>query len=524
MHISPDCLEQVSVLIENTLPMTNAPGVAIGLIDRDGLFRTFHLGVSDLTTQAPVTENTLFQIGSISKAFASIALLQLVEQGKLKLEDPLSKFLDWFKVKSDFEPIRIVDLMSHTAGIISGVDQSLSAVIEVYNLRQTQTSTPPGLRFHYSNVGYKALGLVLEKLAGSQIEQILARMVLQPLSMSHSAAAFTNMDRGGIATGYIPFFDDRPCPAPRKLATAPWFENNCADGSIISNLTGMGKYATAILNEMAPLLNKASYQELIRPRVSTMDGSHGQYYGLGLFLEEVNEHQIIGHSGGMVGYSSDLLIDTTMGLGIIVLTNGDCDPSLFTRGILALVNGWQIPESPVQKTAKKFQEYAGVYYSQSGDLLELRFDGGSYLVHFDQKVLSALALDEERFYIEEIDPIHALRLTSDPIGAKTLEWGTRYFAEKKPTGQPEINPHPAICGHYRSYNPWLSNFRVIARNGSLWMVYPSGVEESLTEIEENVYRVGPQGSPEKLVFGTLIGMVSQSAWLGGQEYNRVFTP
>lgn len=524
MQITPDCLEQVSVLIENTLPMTNAPGVAIGLIDRDGLFRTFHLGVSDLTTQAPVTENTLFQIGSISKAFASIALLQLAERGELKLEDPLSKFLDWFSLKSDFEPIRIVDLMSHTAGIISGVDQSLSAVIEVYNLRQTQASTPPGLRFHYSNVGFKALGLVLEKLVEDPIQQILDQMVLRPLGMSQSAAAFTNMDRGGIATGYIPFFDDRPCPASGKLAAAPWFENNGADGSILSNVTDMAKYATALLNEMAPLLNKASYQELIRPRVSTMDGSHGQYYGLGLFLEEVNGHQIIGHSGGMVGYSSDLLIDTTMGLGIIVLTNGDCDPSIFTRGILALINGWQNPELPVQKAAKKFQEYAGVYYSQSGELLELRFEGKSGMVYFEHKPLPVKALEEDRFLIEKIDPIHPLKLTTDAIGSKVLEWGTRYYSEKQQTEPPAKNPHPEICGHFRSYNPWLSNFRVIARNGSLWMAFPSGTEEYLTEIKKNTYRVGPEGSPEKLFFGTFIGMVSQSAWFGGQEYNRVFTP
>ena len=494
------------------------------MVDRDGLFRTFHFGVSDLTTQAPVTENTLFQIGSISKAFASIALLQLVERGELKLEDPLSKFLDWFSIKSNFEPIRIIDLMSHTAGIISGVDQSLSSVIEVYNLRHTQASTPPGLRFHYSNVGYKALGLVLEKLVGNQIEQILAQMVLQPLGMSHSAAAFTNADRDGIATGYIPFFDDRPCPAPGKLAAAPWFENNCADGSIISNVTEMAKYATALLNEMDPLLNKSSFEELIRPRVSTKDGKHGQYYGSGLFLEEVYGHQFMGHSGGMVGFSSDLLIDITKGLGVIVLTNGDCDPSLFTRGILALVNGWQIPESPVQMASKKFQEYAGVYYSQSRDLLELRFEGKSAMVHFEQKALPVKALDEDRFLIEEIDPIHALKLTTDAIGSKTLEWGTRYYSERKQTEPPAKNPHPEICGHFRSYNPWLTNFRVIARNGSLWMAFPSGLEESLTEIEGNTYRIGPEGSPEKLLFGTLIGMVSQSAWFGGQEYNRVFTP
>ena len=329
--------------------MLNAPGIAIGITNRKQILHAGVYGLANQETGQPVTPETLFQIGSISKSFASIALLGLQEQGLLDINDPVTKYLPWFEVQSEYEPITLRHLMSHTAGIIMGGDYTPAAFTEAWGLRDTKATAPPGEFFHYSNTGYKTLGLVLEAVLGQEISTILRERIFAPLGMSASLPDFRNKNRHLQATGYAPYFYDRPLPPVGKLAPAPWFESNTADGAICSNAEDMCRYLKMLLQRGQGLLSPNSFEQLIHPVIATDDGLHGEHYGLGLFTMQLNGHHVIGHSGGMVGFTADMLADLDSGLGVVVLINGPAEPSKISRYALKLFNaaleGEKLPDA-----------------------------------------------------------------------------------------------------------------------------------------------------------------------------------
>lgn len=483
-------------------------------------------GLADKENTIPVSTNTLFQIGSISKSFTSVCLLGYVERGIIQLDDPVSRILPWFQPRGKKNPIRLIDLLSHTAGIISGVDRSLSPYIEVAALNDCEVGSEPGVYFHYSNAGYKTLGCVIETIGGADVNKILQKEVLLPLGMLHASAAITNADREKLAVGYVPFFDDRPCPVGGKLAPAPWFENNSADGSIIADIEDMATYAIALLNEGQGLVHEESFKSMTEPIMPTSDGLHGQFYGLGLFIDWVNDHKLIGHSGGMVGYTSDLIIDVTSGVGVVALTNGDINATAITRTALAFLNDWHIPDSMESKAKALFTKCNGTYYcaDEEGSTLNLR---GEFLqVELNDVIAQVKPLSETGFLANTIDPFFPLYLHEISEDGYWIEWGERIFRQHPSTVHAEKNTRAfsEITGHYRSYNPWLSNFRVIQRGGEVIVVYPSGEEAVLERLTDLAFRVGKAPSPERIYFEKMFAGSAQSAFLGGQEYNRVFTP
>jgi D-alanyl-D-alanine carboxypeptidase len=526
--------ERLDELIEQDINLVNAPGIAVGLTNRDQLLRVRGYGTSNVDKQNPVQLETLFEIGSISKAFTSIAILQLQEQGLLNVHDPVTKHLPWFEIQSQFDPITLHHLMSHSAGIIMGADVTPSDYLETWNLRHTEVGASPGMKFQYSNIGYKVLGLVLQEILRQDISEILRERVLDPLGMKDTESVITHDTRARLAVGYEAFYDDRPLPRGGPLAPATWLEFDAADGSICTTAADMCIYLRALLCRGQGILEEPSFEQLIRPIIPTADGLHGEYYGYGLFIEEIEGHQAIGHSGGMVGYTANLLADVDAGLGVVVLTNGPAEPEGIVRYALGSLRAAQeerqLPPLPVNDPRKidNANDYAGTYHSRDkafrlllqGDQLCLEFKGDTtplesraphgfyvpqpaferFLLHFgseDGKIVEALHGPD--WYIRNNE------LISNHL-THPLEW-------------------EAYPGHYRSYNPWLSNFRVVLRKGLLVLIYPSGIEEHLVPLRKGVFRVGEDShSPERLSFDVVLKGQAMQANLSGGVYCRTFTP
>jgi len=141
-------------------------GLTVAVTDRDQLLWRREYGYADADSRKLVDRSSLFQIGSISKSFASIALLQLVEEGKVDLHRPVKQYLPWFEVKSKHKPITLDHLLSHTAGIVTGSECTPEGRTEIWSLRDTEATARPGEMFHYSNVGYKTVGVVISELEG----------------------------------------------------------------------------------------------------------------------------------------------------------------------------------------------------------------------------------------------------------------------------------------------------------------------------------------------------------------------
>ncbi len=551
-------LKHLNAAIECSMQSLNVPGLAIGITNCERLLFVGHYGWANRDSQQPVTSNTLFQIGSISKAFTSILLLQLQEQGLLNIDDPITKYLPWFEVQSEYDPITLRHLMSHTAGIIKGSDETPAAQTEAWNLRHTWATTPPGERFHYSNSGYKVLGLVLQTLLGQPIAEILRQRLLDPLGMNATEPVFTHATRTRLAVGYESYYDDRPHPRGGPLAPATWLEADSADGSICSTAEDMCCYLRALLQRGADLITPDSFEQLIQPIIPTCDGLHGEHYGLGMCTTQVDGHHIISHSGGMVGYQSHLLADLDAGLGIIALNNSLNSPedlaNLAWVHLVAYLDGKEIPEVPPANpyAVKNIDDYVARFrcgekefliFSQ-GELLYLEFKGDSVLLEPtapDVFLVPHPAFELFLLYFKREQPP---AFPPPPGDGEELK-------DNKGTGVEEsfitsafhgpdvylregcsIAPAPsyppgwdAYPGHYRTFSPWYPNIRVVLRKGTLILIEPNGEEHALHPLEPGRFRMDDDPrSPEFMAFDLLIDGKAQQAILSGGIYCRIFTP
>ncbi len=345
--------------IEMSLQTANIPGMAVALTDREKLLRISTHGYSEVAAQIPVTQDSLFEIGSISKSFTSVVLMQLREQGMLDLHDPVSRYLPWFDVKSEYGPITLHHLMSHSAGIIMGMEFTGEARYEVWTLRETEATAPPGTYYHYSNLGYKALGVILEDILAKPYGEIIQERILIPLGMTSTDPIITHDTRKRMAVGYEAFYDDRPPARNRPLAPATWLEYRWGDGSVASTSADMAIYLRMYMNlgqgPDAAILSEESINLMTKPAIEAVEEGKGSFYGYGLDIDEIDGRKIIAHGGGMVGYYAHILADLHDGLGVVVLANGPGSKAdeiaNFALGLLrAELKGQESKETKIKKS------------------------------------------------------------------------------------------------------------------------------------------------------------------------------
>ncbi|HRA47148.1 MAG TPA: serine hydrolase domain-containing protein, partial [Thermomicrobiales bacterium] len=359
------------------------PGLQIALTDREVLLGTINLGFANLDAKTPVTDATLFEFGSIGKSFTAICLLQLADEGKIDLHAPFDSQLPWWSIKSQFAPITAHDLMSHTAGIISGTDFTPEQRFEVWALRNTETFAAPGTTFHYSNVGYKSLGLLIEHVTGKPYGDVVRERILEPLGMGNTLAAITQADRHRLALGYQDYYDDRPRAPGRGVVPAPWLETDSGDGCLSASASDLAIYLRMFMNHGAypggRVLTDAQFAIMTTPRI-VMDPDDNLAYGYGITIPAEGTPGHFGHGGGMVGYISEMRADLTTGFGAIAFTNSMNNVSQIAEYALDVLRAADanepLPSLPGQK-ADAFATHAGTYVGRTGEI-EIKVNGTAY--------------------------------------------------------------------------------------------------------------------------------------------------
>jgi CubicO group peptidase (beta-lactamase class C family) len=503
------------------------PGLTLGLTDRDGalLIRTY--GFAELASRRPVTPGTLFEIGSIGKTFTAVAILQLHDEGLLDLHAPVDTYLPWFVASqpANQAPITIAHLLSHTAGIVAGIDGTPEAAFQVWSLRDLPTFSEPGTRFHYSNVGYKALGLVLEAVEGRPYPEIIRSRILVPLEMLSTEPAITHDIRPRLAVGYEYLHDDRLSHSGSTIAPATWLETETADGSIASTAEDMCAFVRMLmLKGEGPTGRVLGEDAFARMSDGTPWEDGTVAYGYGLLVRDLQGRRFIGHGGGMVGYLAAMQADTDANLGAIVLQNGmGMNPMALARTAIRIADG----EPPPLDDAETARHDIGGTYEPT--LKIVAAEDGSLLRH-DGREIALEELEDDLFVAVDATldrfPFRVERL---PDGAITL-WhgGQRYVRAGTEGGRlPEPSAElQAIAGHYRSHNPWTTNFRVVLRGDQPWLIFaaaPDGfdTEQPLIPSNDGTFRMGEDpGNPETLGFDTVIDGRALRAWLSGWPYYR----
>ncbi|HUS15645.1 MAG TPA: serine hydrolase domain-containing protein, partial [Chloroflexia bacterium] len=459
------------------------PGVAVALTDHEGLRHLGSYGLADTGSGRPVTPATLFEIGSIGKSFVATALLQLHDEGKLDLDAPVTRYLPWFTVQSDFAPITIHHLLSHSSGLVAGADTTPSSPYEVWNLRHTATGFAPGTQFWYSNVGYEILGHILAAVDGRPYADALRARVLDPLGMADSEPVITQAMRPRLATGYWYRYDDRPTPAAEPPLPATWVEISAASGSLACTPADLAAYLRMLLNRgvgpRGPLLSPASYARMIAPVVPAYDAYS---YAYGLFVGHLPERggrHIISHAGETIGYHAVMLGDLDAGLGVVLLTNGPEPGMVEAEWILDLfggaTHGTLLPElpgpRPVPTVISNATDYAGEYQGTAGSLT-VRADGERLLIdHAGASVPLERWLGGDSFIVAHPALAHAALVFSRTDGVVVEAFhGGDWYTNSRYSGPPSFAYPPewdAFVGRYRTYSPWMNNFRIVIRKGQL---------------------------------------------------------
>lgn len=307
--------DQVADFVNGHLKKKQIPGCAI-MVRKDGqVVLSAGYGIANLEHDVKVTPKTVFQSGSVGKQFTAMAVMMLVEEGKLSLGDPLSKFL---KVPKDWPKITIRHLLSHTSGLGDYPEEfSLQKDYTEEELLKMVTAQKldfePGDKWAYSNLGYLTLGLVIHEVTGKFYGDFLQKRIFEKLGMNSTRIINEADIIPNRAAGYR--FEKG------ELKNQEWVApslNTTADGSLYLTIEDMAKWDEALEKQM--LLSPASYEQMWTP-VQLNDGSR-ESYGFGWTIEKnALGHRLLEHGGAWQGFATYIGRHPDEHLSVVVFCN-----------------------------------------------------------------------------------------------------------------------------------------------------------------------------------------------------------
>lgn len=332
---------KVDEFVQAELTRQNIPGLAL-VVQQDGkVVYSKGYGYASLQQALPATTEQRFQIGSISKQFVAAAVMLLVEEGKMALDEKIGTYLG--AVPPEWNAITVRHVLSHTSGLPRDVDAALEAAARTHGaytneqvlaiLKDYKPVTPPGAVYAYSNVGYQLMGVIIEKVTGSFYGEIIANRIFKPLGMT-TARIIDFHDLAGSATGYrmennkLTPLDMYNMPAGFQV----YYRTGA--GGIEMSALDLAKWDASLSTEK--ILKKSSIDQMWAAATVVDKGvDYTISYGLGWFMSDYNGHPKVYHSGGMAAFTTDYLHYTNDKLTVIVLTNLGMvsDPEKISRAV-----------------------------------------------------------------------------------------------------------------------------------------------------------------------------------------------
>jgi CubicO group peptidase (beta-lactamase class C family)/D-alanyl-D-alanine dipeptidase len=305
------------------------PALSIALVDDDHLVWARGFGFADAEKRVPATADTVYRVGSVSKLFTDLAVMQLVEQARLDLDAPVAGYLPEFAPLNPFTvPITLRQLMSHRSGLVreppaghyfDPVAPSLDAVVR--SLARTTLVFEPGTRTKYSNAGVTVVGAVVEKMAKEPFPGAIDRALFRPLRMTRTSFQPSPEIAGLMAHGSMWTYDGQIVKTPTfLLGTGP-------AGNLVSSVTDLARFLSFLFAEgrAGPdrLINADTLKTMIEPQLAK-PGEAPPGFGLGFAISKLENERRIGHGGAIYGFATEVQALPDAKLGAVVVATADC--------------------------------------------------------------------------------------------------------------------------------------------------------------------------------------------------------
>jgi CubicO group peptidase (beta-lactamase class C family) len=322
----------IDAYIEEQMRRLNIPGISLAIVEGDRIAHVRGFGRARPNGEAP-TPQTPFFIGSLTKSFTALAVMQLVEVGKVELDAPIQRYLPWFRVADPQASARMTvrHLLNQTSGLpyftqmdLADFDDRPDATEhQARSLSTLRLTRPVGNKFQYSNTNYNVLGLIVEVASGESYSDYIQQHIFDPLEMHHSYASKAAAQQDNLAMGYRYWFG-HPLPAPNLSIPA----GSLPSGELISSAEDMAHYLIAHLNggryNDRQILSEVGIAELIRGVAEWKEmGILVGHYGMGWVSQEVGRARIISHSGTVPDFGASMALVPEQKKGIILLCNAN---------------------------------------------------------------------------------------------------------------------------------------------------------------------------------------------------------
>ncbi len=362
-------LAAIDAYITKQMKDLKIPGIALGIVQDNRIIHLQWFGVADETGRR-VTAQTPFRIGSITKSFTALAVMQLEEAGKIDLDAPVQRYLPWFRVADEKASAQITvrHLLNQTSGFstLAGNnfwDSQAGLEDAVRHLQTMKLSQPVGTRFQYSNINYSIAGLIVEVVSGQPYANYIVQHIFRPLSMYHSFTATAPAQEDGLAKGHLYsmglMIADAGTTPPAYLPA----------GFISASVEDLCHYAIAQLNggryNSTTIISKDSIAQLHHPAIpveTIRTGLKDTYYGLGWVIGPLNDTPTIWHNGDTGRFHATMIMAPERGTGIALLANASGLEYLISvddiaKGVLSLLEGKPLPKGSPTRT-----QYRLVYW------------------------------------------------------------------------------------------------------------------------------------------------------------------
>ncbi|MGY3214002.1 serine hydrolase domain-containing protein [Mucilaginibacter sp. HD30] len=328
--------DSLDIYINRAMTTWRIPGLAVCVVKDNQVVLMKGYGIKEMGLNDQVDENTLFMIGSNTKAFTATALAMLANSGNLSLDDKVTKYFPWFKLddKAAGEMATVRDLLCHRLGLktfqgdFTFYNSNLTRLQIIEKMGQLKTTYPFRTKWGYSNSAFLTAGEIIPHVSGKSWDAYLKENIFAPLGMSNTVALTADLPKSLNRTVPHTFIDERLSPVPYGQ-----LDNMAPAMSISSSVSDMSKWAMMLLNNgkvgAKQVIPAAAIAATRAPQdvVGTVRRLNGQtnysLYGLGWHLEDYAGHNLVMHDGGVTGYVSSVTLVPDEHLGIIVLTNTD---------------------------------------------------------------------------------------------------------------------------------------------------------------------------------------------------------